>query len=393
MVNNPPKSVLESLLIKYSDQNWQWFHVSYNPNLTMDFVIDHPNLPWDISGLVSNPNFTPKYFEILSPILDIDLDDLPICHSLLTNPNMYKYFINKSIINIDISTQTLCYSQNPELDITTILKYKKESQVGNNSKLLSLYAKIKIKDIDNNLDFYWDWDYLSYNKNLNISIDFIIKHIDKKWNWYQLSQHSRIKLNDISDHWDLNWDINGLSCHPYLIPDFLEKYANKSWNWDTIASHPNFNIDYLVEKLGTDLNYYNLSQNPNLTLHDFLKYRYLKWDYYSLLHHPNFEIKKMLDIIDSIDWISISSHPNITIDIIDKYKTEIYFNTLSYNEFGYNLNNKPLLYSDNRKELSLMKMNLLKEELIKKTWSPNRILDWCLAEVDKWWVYRSLDNP
>ena len=38
---------------------------------------------------------------------------------------------------------------------------------------------------------------------------------------------------------------------------------------------------------------------------------------------------------------------------------------------------------ENIKENRLKKFNIIKEELIQKTWHPNRFIDWCLDEDDK----------
>src|SRR4030067_1216452 len=37
-------------LIEYSDEKWDWFEISRNPNLTMEDILSHPAKPWDWYG-------------------------------------------------------------------------------------------------------------------------------------------------------------------------------------------------------------------------------------------------------------------------------------------------------------------------------------------------------
>ena len=41
-------TILERLLLKYPNEDWNWFYISENANITMDFVQDHPEKPWKL---------------------------------------------------------------------------------------------------------------------------------------------------------------------------------------------------------------------------------------------------------------------------------------------------------------------------------------------------------
>jgi hypothetical protein len=40
------------------DKQWDWVLLSQHPNITMEDVLDNPDLPWNWSYLSSNPNIT-----------------------------------------------------------------------------------------------------------------------------------------------------------------------------------------------------------------------------------------------------------------------------------------------------------------------------------------------
>jgi hypothetical protein len=48
-------------LLENLDKNLDWFNVSYQKNITMQMVIDHPECPWDYEGLSLNPNLTAEF--------------------------------------------------------------------------------------------------------------------------------------------------------------------------------------------------------------------------------------------------------------------------------------------------------------------------------------------
>lgn len=54
---------LELLGKKSSDNGknllkWNWYGISSNPSITLDIILNHPELPWDWSGVSYNPNIT-----------------------------------------------------------------------------------------------------------------------------------------------------------------------------------------------------------------------------------------------------------------------------------------------------------------------------------------------
>ena len=43
--------------------HWDWYGISFNPNVTMDFIDKHPEKPWDWCYVSNNPNLTMEFVE------------------------------------------------------------------------------------------------------------------------------------------------------------------------------------------------------------------------------------------------------------------------------------------------------------------------------------------
>ena len=107
-----------------------------------------------------------------------------------------------------------------------------------------------------------------------------------------------------------------------------------------------------------------------------------QWDYKLVSLNSNIPVREMLKNMDlpwchkgmsensGLTYEDVVNHPNINWD---------------YRLISGNINNfkknTPHHYSTARKERCLDNLNKFKEELIKVTWAPNRMMDWCL-DVD-----------
>ena len=48
----------------HPEYNWDWKHISYNPNLIMEFIEgSHSEYDWDWYEVSSNPNVTIEFIE------------------------------------------------------------------------------------------------------------------------------------------------------------------------------------------------------------------------------------------------------------------------------------------------------------------------------------------
>jgi hypothetical protein len=184
--------------------------------------------------------------------------------------------------------------------------------------------------ITNNPTLPWIWHNVS--KNPNITLDFILKHIDKPWAWTHLSKHPNITIENIIDNIDLPWNM-GVCLNPNLngsnlckLPRRLIWYwylsQNKSMNMQDILTmnetvdpqryddsrpvmmcHNGAKLTVDVLRSHTDIkwDWHEVSENSGITMDDVKNNPDLPWQYWGLTRNPNVT----LDMINSEpdrDW-------------------------------------------------------------------------------------------
>jgi hypothetical protein len=76
------------MIEKYPNKPWDWFWISYNPNITMKFIENHPDKPWDWEFISYNPKVTMEIIE--------NHPDKPWVWSYISeNPNLTMEMIEK----------------------------------------------------------------------------------------------------------------------------------------------------------------------------------------------------------------------------------------------------------------------------------------------------------
>ena len=55
------ENTLVKLLEKFPNKDWEWYHLSKNPNITFQYVLENSDKDWDWDGLSCNPNITFQY--------------------------------------------------------------------------------------------------------------------------------------------------------------------------------------------------------------------------------------------------------------------------------------------------------------------------------------------
>lgn len=196
---------------------WNWKGVSLNPNITSKHVIQYPELPWDYLYLSLNPNIK---FEDLNIFENWDW-------SALSNHVPYDYIMN----NLDLpwNFEELCC--NPTFTFNKLVKVP--------NILLNPWKMSKIVKLEDTCHFkfcFW-----SLSENPNLTLDFILEHVDEKLNWDLLNDRFNLP-NEIIKRFNLiprnimfkdikNWSINIL--YKYLFTDeynILEQKCRKKWN-------------------------------------------------------------------------------------------------------------------------------------------------------------------
>ena len=143
---------------------------------------------------------------------------------------------------------------------------------------------------------------------------------------------------------DYTWDFNYLSIHPNLDLEIVSKFRHKPWNWSYISYHPRLSPEQLDKYQDLPITIEGLCSNINITL------EYLK---------------KIENRMSLNDWMILSCNP-----------------------FKHDLDNQYLDYGYQEWRFleTILQVNKFKEELMIKTWNPNRLKNWCLD------ITENLDN-
>ena len=87
------------------------------------------------------------------------------------------------------------------------------------------------------------WDYSALSDNLNISIDVVLNHLDKKWKFIKISRHPKITIIDVAKHPKLSWDWAGVCSQISLA--FIEEMPDIKWNLFGLSQNPELTLDFI----------------------------------------------------------------------------------------------------------------------------------------------------
>lgn len=211
------------------------------------------------------------------------------------------------------------------------------------------------------------WNYATSNTNTELikMLENYIISLQKPKNIYNFSLLNYvIELDSIlcGRRWDvldmIAW--YNISSNPSAI-DLLTKYPEKI---DLHSLSRNPSAIHLLEKNMDKIDWSYLSVNPN-SIH-LLEKNMKKINWFWLSHNPS-GIHILEKNQDKIDWDALSQNPS-AIHLLEKNQDKIYWNSLSQNpsifELDYDFFHK--------------RMNIIRNELMRKTWHIDRYLDWCM---------------
>ena len=135
-----------------------------------------------------------------------------------------------------------------------------------------------MQDIINHPEYPWDWCYICCNPNLTIQM--ILKFLQKFTGWVSISRNPGITMEDIINHPELKWNFNvGLSMHPQLSIDVLLAYPHSNWDWISVSSHPCITMQAIREHIELDWDWSGVSFNPNLNITMIMEFLHKEWDW------------------------------------------------------------------------------------------------------------------
>ena len=270
--------------IENNSKNWNYKHMSFNPNITFNVVLNNPYKDWNLEAL---------------------------SHIFTINPHDYFKFYN---------------------------------DYHNYKIYLEFYLPLEdIKYYENKYNYNIQKKYLSCNPF--ISWDFIIQNLDYNWNFRSLSKYNKnitpyIILNN-PQYFD-NECIKNLSINPYITYENIKKYPEINWNYKNLSKNKNITIDIVLENLDKDWNFDYLIINKNITLEIIKKYNQFNWNKKLYTENPNFRLSD-LDEFTEYDNFMIKNICTNNFDMdrknfCEKHNINInnfYTNILFINMFDY----------------------------------------------------------
>lgn len=189
-------------------------------------------------------------------------------------------------------------------------------------KEVSRNNNITLDFIEKYIDKPWDWEYISRIKS--IPVVFIEKYIDKPWDWEYISKNNE-NIEDIVERFPLiEWNWNIISHNKYITPEFIEKYSDKDFIWNEIFIHRD--IDFIEKYIDKEVNWGLLSCNQNLPLDFIEKYIDKSWNWYKLSFNKNLTTEFIEKYIDKRwEWSIISMCKSLNVSFIEKYMHKFRF--------------------------------------------------------------------
>ncbi len=236
------------LLKKYPNKSWFYKELSWNPNLTWDFIKNNLHLPWKWNAISMNSTIT---WDIIQANPCINWDWTGVSQ----NPNITYDIIRN---NPNHPWNWKCVSQNK--NITWDIVRENPTPIPIIDGIERKEAIVMINDVlypnDENKN-EWNWNYLNHNfewsvfennpnlprfyrdlsANTSITIEIVRKN-PGVWNYYLLSLNENIPFSVIREDPNLRSWITS-------IPNI---------SWDIIKNNPEFSWDF-----------YQISSNPNIT--------------------------------------------------------------------------------------------------------------------------------
>lgn len=318
---NPKTNILEYLLEKYPDKDW------------------------NICGILKNPN-TPEWY--IHKYFDTHIEEDCFCVSInphLTidiikrhDPKLFSWFHLSKHFNITLEIIELHpelpwnytgISLNPNLTIEFYRKYKDKEW---SFHYISSNEAMTPEIIKNNPDFEWNFRGLSVNRS--ITEEFVLENKDKDWEMIYLSGNDAISgefferyIPEFTEY--IAW-LLGIPANINTDMKFIERHIDKDISFEHISRHPKITIEF-IEKYPDKLwNWFQLSRNQRITQKDVDEHPDWPWDLNGLSENPNIDLNK---IKFNIQYVSVNA--GLTLEFIERHIEQINFDELSSNWFLY----------------------------------------------------------
>lgn len=261
-------------IIKNNEFPWNWDNISRNPNITESIIISNLDKPWNWDILMSNINISQEF---IINNLNKTSNNKTTWKYISSNPNIKEDFIEKYINNISFYELSM-YNNNMSLEF--VIKHKKHF-VKHDCVIHFVSCNFNnIKEIFEKYlnDFPWNFEALIITCNITeelidkyfSKIQFLKvkdKHLNDEFLWEYICHNDSLTEELIEKYYNkgkpIDWEI--ISNNPNISIDFILKHIDKSWNWCAISEQNN---NITLENLNI-----NLIEFSSLSINDFNYYK------------------------------------------------------------------------------------------------------------------------
>jgi hypothetical protein len=200
--------------------------------------------------------------------------------------NIFEYMIERDDVCITKSFLQI-YNQHilDDLNIFEEVETKIREEFWSN---LSANPNVTLDMIIKNINKPWNYRMLS--KNPNINWEFISNNLDKKWNWELISDNPNITWNDIVNNLDKPWDWKYISKNPNITWEIIINNSKMPWDWKYISKNPNITWEIINTNHWRKWSFKDFSYNPNLTIENVISKPNKDWDWKYILKNLKFDI-------------------------------------------------------------------------------------------------------
>lgn len=255
-------------VVKWHRKGWFWRSITKNPKVTYDVVINNIDISWDWNQLKLNPNFT---IEQVYTIYEAAFNK---GHRIQIHPTVkelekipqFIIGIHSLIINKDVTVDFL-RKYAPKITLLNI------PMPNLTRELMNIDQQIVFNCIDEGIDMEWNWRHISMEVKPTTEI---IRKYANHWDWIALSYNPNVTLKMIEYLIYLPWHFDSINWNTLSI-DFIKKHIDKSWNWFDLTDFDQITTDFICDNIDRQWNWEKISEvkDINLKLLELCKYKSL----------------------------------------------------------------------------------------------------------------------
>lgn len=300
---------LIKLLEAFPDENWNHYELFRNPNLTVEYIIQHPrreymiecNKKASIKDMLKYPDVG-WYWHHLEDRRDFRIDFLfEGSKSWLIVRDIDEVFHpkpNQEYIKSNDQTwwEWTEISEQKYDTIDQMLIY----ELPDPTRYLLMNAPLEVI-LSKGMTI--DYDKLSFNHS--VSESYIREHINLDWYFDEVVSHSNISENFVLEHLDKLKFRDRLEYNPNLSEEFIIEHRLQIIDDKRLLNNPNISIEFLIRKIHD-----NRLLTQRATKQDILNNPGYQWEWLNVFKSGKLEwedIHLIKDSLDIISWQELSS--------------------------------------------------------------------------------------